>query len=149
MNTLDYLNKLKTVNVNALTRVIVKKNTFQIVELNKVALDKGKNYDDTIVGTYSLNTELIAKDSKPKPNQEKAEGAIFNFDWTGALIDGIYITYKNNIIRYESKGKGDSMKRSWVESKRLIGVSDDDAEIINFEIILPQLQLAIKKILTK
>lgn len=149
MNTLEYLNKLKLVKVNALTRVIVKKNTFQIVQLNQIALDKGRDYEKSLVGVYAEATASWAKSPHHLANQPKEAGAIYNFDWTGALINGIYITYKNNIIRYESRGEGAGDKLRFVDDNKLIGVSDDDAEIINFEIILPQLQIAIKKILRK
>jgi hypothetical protein len=149
MNALDYKNKLKTIKVPTLMRKIVKTNSFQIIQLNQINLDKGEDYEGDIVGTYLPSTEEIAKTSNPRPGGSKDAGTPFNFDWTGALISRIFITYNNNIIKFDSRGKGDSDKQIFVKDNLLLGAQPDDVEEINYEILLPDLQEEVKKILEK
>jgi len=141
----DLLNKLKGVNITSLTATVIKENKNQIVQVNQIALDKGENYLGQTVGLYSKSTELISKES-PTPNKPKIAGSPYNFDWSGNLLERMFITYSNSKIKFDSRGKGDNQKQLFVSINRLLGVDENGEKIINFEIILPGLQKKFKKI---
>jgi hypothetical protein len=145
------MNKLKRVgsNMDIIVDKVVKENTQEIIDVNEIQLDEGVNYEDNIVGTYANATQNIAETESPKPNKSKEAGAIYNFDWTGDLIKGIFISYRNNVISFDSRGKGDALKKAWIENNKLLGTTDKGAWEINYLIILPDLQKAINKILSK
>jgi hypothetical protein len=141
----ELLNKLKGVNINSLTATVIKENQNQIVQVNQIALDKGENYLGQTVGLYSKSTELISKES-PTPNQPKIAGQPYNFDWSGNLLERMFITYSNAKIKFDSRGKGDNEKQLFVSVNRLLGVDEKGEKIINFEIVLPDLQKKFKQI---
>ena len=141
----DLLNKLKGVNITSLTATVIKENQNQIVQVNQIALDKGENYIGQTVGLYSKSTELISKQS-PTPNQPKIAGQPYNFDWSGNLLERMFITYSNAKIKFDSRGKGDNQKQLFVSVNRLLGVDEKGEKIINFEIVLPGLQKKFKQI---
>lgn len=147
ITTLDYIAKLKKVKTRPIIRDVIKKNKAQIIDINKIALDRGYNYKDQIVGVYTTATELISGEPNNIPREPKTAGSPFNFDWTGRFIDGIFITYTRDMIIFDSRGKGGGTKLEFVDNNYLLGVSDNGADIINFEIILPQYQKEVKKIL--
>ena len=142
-NVNNYLAKLKTFNVEKQTAIAINKQNRQIIEINQINLDKGLDYEDDLVGTYLNTTAKIAK-SDPKPNMSKVEGQPFNFDWTGAFLNGMYIVYRNNKINFLSKGIGSWKKMNFITSNKLLGVSEKGAEIINNDIIKPALQISFK-----
>ena len=141
----DLLKKLKGVNITSLTATVIKDNQNQIVQVNQIALDKGENYLGQTVGLYSKATELIAKEN-PIPNQPKKAGQPYNFDWSGNLLERMFITYSNAKIKFDSRGKGDNQKQLFVSVNRLLGVDEKGEKIINFEIVLPGLQKKFKAI---
>jgi len=148
VNVNNYLAKLRTFNVEKETATAIKKQNRQIVEINQINLDKGLDNQDGLVGLYSAATAEIAK-SNPKPNQSKEEGQPFNFDWTGAFLNGMYIVYRNNKITFLSKGMGSGEKKSEIIKNKLLGVSEKGAEIINNDIIKPMLQTSFKNHIRK
>ena len=141
----DVLNNLKKVSIPSLTAVVIKENQNQIVQVNQIALDKGENYIGQTVGLYSKSTELISKES-PTPNKPKIAGSPYNFDWSGNLLERMFITYSNAKIKFDSRGKGDNEKQLFVSVNRLLGVDEKGEKIINFEIVLPGLQKKFKQI---
>jgi hypothetical protein len=140
----DVLGNLKKVNIPSLTAVVIKEHQSEIVQVNQIALDKGENYIGQTVGLYSKATELISKES-PTPNQPKKAGSPYNFDWSGNLLERMFITYSNAKIKFDSRGKGDNQKQLFVSVNRLLGVDEKGEKIINFEIILPGLQKKFKQ----
>ena len=135
----DLLKKLKGVNIKSLTATVIKEHQNEIVQVNQIALDKGENYLGQTVGLYSKATELIAKEN-PIPNQPKKAGQPYNFDWSGNLLERMFITYRNATIKFDSRGKGDNQKQLFVGINRLMGVNEKDSKLINNEIIKPALQ---------
>ena len=141
----DLLKKMKGVNLESLTATVVKDNEKEIIEVNQKELREGKNYIGQTVGLYAKSTELISKES-PTPNQPKKAGQPYNFDWSGSLLEREFITYKNAIIKFDSRGKGDNQKQLFVDINRLLGVDENGEKIINYDILLPDLQKKFKKI---
>lgn len=146
MNVLDYKNKLNSINVQSIVKDAVNKHSEQIVKVNQQELSQGKNFFGESVGVYSKATEDIAK--KENPRKPKKAGSPFNFEYTGELFDGMFIKYNGKVIKISSKGKGDSEKTLFVEGNNLLGFNDVSAVIINYDILLPDLQNKIKQILS-
>lgn len=148
-NVVNYMRRLRSFNVEKETDRIIKRSNRQIIEINQINLDKGLDYENDLVGTYSAFTQLRASTSKIRPNQSKNAGEPYNFDWTGDFINGIYITYKNNEIKFFSRGLGGAEKRRFILNNKLLGVSEEGSKIINFDIIMPQLQTSFKNKMNK
>jgi len=145
MNVLDYKNKLNSISVQSLVKDAVNRNKFQIIELNQIELDQGKNYLGQVVGKYAKSTELIAKTENPR--QPKKAGQPYNFEYTGALFDGMFIKYDGKAIKINSKGLGDNEKQLFLEIGKALGFTEESGVIINYDILLPDLQQKIKQIL--
>jgi hypothetical protein len=147
-NVLDYIKILKSIgsksSIDSIVSDVIQKNKSQIIDINLINLDSGLDNKDRIVGTYLPTTQARAEDALIKPNQSKIAGQPFNFDWTGQFINRIYITYRSNKIKFLSRGMGDSEKRTFIETNNLLGVSQKGSDIINNEIIRPQVIQEIK-----
>ena len=146
MNVLDYKNKLNSISVQSILKDAVNRHRFQIIQLNQIELDQGKNYLGQVVGKYAKSTELIAKSENPR--QPKKAGQPYNFEYTGALFDRMFIKYNGKVIIINSKGLGDNSKQLFLEISKALGFTKESADIINYEILLPELQTKIKKILS-
>tara|TARA_R110000803_G_scaffold179014_1_gene241439 strand:- start:13 stop:456 length:444 start_codon:yes stop_codon:yes gene_type:complete len=147
MNVVQYQKKLKSFNVESNIKKAVKESSEEITNLNKVSLDKGLNYEDKIVGRYSAFTAAWAK--KLKPNKPKVLGALYNFDWTGSFINGIFITYEDSKIKFSSRGMGNAKKTRFITSKKLLGLSNVQGKIINEVILTPILRKLFKSHISK
>jgi len=147
MNVVKYKRRLQSFNVESNIEKAVKESSEEIVNLNKVSLDKGLNYEDKEVGRYSAFTASWAK--KLKPNKPKTLGALYNFDWTGSFINGIFITYENSKIKFSSRGMGGAKKSTFITSKKLLGLSDVKGKMINEVILTPILRKLFKSHISK
>ena len=147
MNVVQYQRKLKSFNVESNVKKSVKESSEEIVNLNKVNLNKGLNSIDKVVGRYSSFTAGWAK--KLKPNKPKIFGSLYNFDWTGSFINGIFITYENSKIKFSSRGMGDAKKSTFITSKKLLGLSDVKGKMINDVILTPILRKLFKSHISK
>lgn len=147
MNVVQYKKRLKTFKVESNIEKAVKESSEEITNLNKVSLDKGLNYEDKEVGRYSLFTAAWAR--KLKPNKPKLLGTLYNFDWTGAFINGIFITYESSKIKFSSKGMGNAKKTRFITNKKLLGLSDVQGKIVNEVILTPILRKLFKTHISK
>ena len=147
MNVVQYQRKLKSFNVESNVKKSVKESSEEIVNLNKVNLNKGLNSIDKVVGRYSSFTAGWAK--KLKPNKPKIFGSLYNFDWTGSFINGIFITYENSKIKFSSRGMGGAKKTTFITSKKLLGLSDVKGKMINEVILTPILRKLFKSHISK
>ncbi len=144
----DVLGNLKKVNIPSLTAVVIKKNEKEIIRLNTDNMSKGLDRNDKLIGTYSKTTELIAEESKktsPFPLEKKIAGKPYNLVWQGNLLPNTFITYIKNKIIFDSTGSGTGDKLFFVKDKKILGVSNKNAETINNQIIKPDLQKAFKQ----
>jgi hypothetical protein len=137
-NVVDYKRRLKAFDVDRNVKKAIKEGSWEIINLNKKNLSKGLNSFDKIVGTYSSYTQAWAR--KQKPNEPKIAGSTYNFNWTGAFINGIFITYENNKINFHSTGMGLTKKSLFIKTNELLGVSENKKNIINYDILAPYLR---------
>jgi len=147
MNVVQYKRRLQSFNVETNIEKAVKESSEEITNLNKISLDKGVNYENNVVGKYKFVTELYAK--KWKPNKPKITGSKYNFDWTGAFINGIFITYQDSKIKFSSRGMGNAKKTDFIINKKLLGLSDVQGKIINEVILTPILRKLFKSHISK
>ena len=147
MNVVQYQKRLKSFKVEESIKKSAKENSEEIVNLNKVNLSKGLSYEDKVVGRYSAFTAAWAK--KLKPNKPKILGTLYNFDWTGSFINGIFITYENSKIKFSSRGMGNAKKTTFITSKKLLGLSDVKGKMINDVILTPILRKLFKSHISK
>jgi len=138
-NVLDYKRRLSSFHVEKNISKAVKEGAWQIIDLNKINLAKGLNSKGRLVGTYSVVTQNYARKGR-RPNESKKAGTTYNFNWTGAFINGIFITYKNDKISFSSTGLGLSKKNFFILSNDLLGVEKNRNELINYDILAPRLR---------
>ena len=138
MNVIQYKKKLKRFNVQSNVEKAVVESSDEIVNLNKINLSKGLNSLGKLVGKYSPFTAAWTK--KFKPNKPKIAGTNYNFDWTGAFINGIFITYENNKVKFFSRGMGLSKKTRFIKNNKLLGLGKSKIKSINNKILAPQLR---------
>ena len=134
----DLLNKLKGVDIPSLTKSVIKENEKEIISVNQQELSQGRNYLGETVGIYSKTTELLSK--KTNPRQPKKAGKPYNFEDTGDLFDRMFLTLRGIKLKIDSRGKGDSEKTLFIEGNELLGFGDVSQDIINNQIIKPDLQ---------
>jgi hypothetical protein len=144
----DYIKKCEFVNSKMFNEQekIILKNEAKITNLNKNQFTDGLgsdnrklfNADRTFTGIYKPNN----------PNPAKISGELYDFFETGSFIKGLRVGFKNGIdkINIFSVGQGTGDKSIFFTGyTNLYGLDDVNAEILNFDIIYPQLMLFIKK----
>jgi hypothetical protein len=150
MNVLDYINKLQSVR-NRLqdeTEKIIYKNENKIIQLNTKQIDdfigfdgkELKNTDSKYRGIYTLSTQLI--------NPLKVAGNPYNFNDTGNFFSGFYIEVSNDLTKViiDSTGTGTGQKADFFKGyNNIFGLTNQNQYILNYEIILPELQKFIKE----
>lgn len=142
-NVKELLNKLKGIDINSLTKLVIKENTKEILDLNRNKMDKGLDIFNKTVGTYSLASEQYAKHNKPaKP---KKFGKPYNFQDSLNLFDKMFLTYKNQKITIDSNGIDSHEKDLFVQDSKVLGLSEENGKKVNYEILLPDLQIEFKK----
>jgi|TARA_B110000285_G_scaffold930_1_gene1006 hypothetical protein len=147
MNVVQYKRRLQSFNVETNIEKAVKESSEEITNLNKISLNKGLNYEDKEVGRYKFATAAWAK--KLKPNKPKVFNSLYNFDWTGAFINGIFITYQDSKIKFSSRGMGNAKKTGFITRNKLLGLSDVQGKIINEVILTPILRKLFKSHISK
>jgi len=149
MNVLDYINKLQSVRdkLQDETERIIYKNEDKIIQLNTKQIDDfigfdGKelvNTDSRYKGVYTLSTQLI--------NPLKVAGSPYTFNDTGDLFRGFYVEVSSDLTKVfiNSTGTGTGQKADFFRGyKTFFGLTNQNQHILNYDIILPELNKFIK-----
>ncbi len=145
MNVLQYQKKLNSINVHSIVKDAVNKNTKVILDINRSEMNDGLDIFGKVVGKYSKASEEFAKHTNP--SKPKKAGANYNFQDTLALFKGMLIEFNGKIIKFDSNGIDSVEKDLFITDSQVLGVSKENAVIINYDILLPDLQNKIKQIL--
>jgi len=148
----DYIKKCELVARQILDEQekIVLANENRIVNLNVDAMQDGlgsdgrvlQNADKRFKGVYSLSTQLLA----PK----KVAGTHYNFFETGAFLSNLQIDLQPSLTKFDifSTGTGSGDKALFFKGyNNLFGLNKDNAYIVNYDIVYPELMKFIKKYL--
>ena len=148
----DYLNKCKTVASKILDEQerIILANENKIINLNINAFQEGKgsndkklnNINDKVKGVYSLATQLI--------NPEKIAGTLYTFQDTNVFINNFQIQFQSNLTKFDifSTGTGSGDKSIFFAGyTNLFGLDKNNTQIVNYDIIFPELMKFIKQTL--
>lgn len=148
----DYIKKCQFVASKILDEQerIVLANENRIVSLNVDKMQDGIGSDDRILqnsnpvfkGVYSLSTQLL--DSK------KIAGTPYNFIQTGAFLSNLQIDLQPNLTKFDifSTGTGSGDKALFFKGyNNLFGLNKNNSNVVNYEIILPELQKFVKQYL--
>lgn len=149
MNVLDYINKLQSVRdkLQDETERIIYKNEDKIIQLNTKQIDDfigfdGKqliNTDSKYKGVYTLSTQLI--------NPLKVAGNAYTFNDSGNLFRGFYVEVSSDLTKVliDSTGTGTGQKADFFRGyKTFFGLTNQNQHILNYDIILPELNKFIK-----
>ncbi len=129
---------------------IVLANETRILRLNVDAFQDGIGSDGNVLnnksnvfkGVYSLSTQLI--------HPEKIAGTPYTFFETGDFLRGLQLDLQPSLTKFDifSTGTGSGDKALFFSGyKNLFGLTKSNTEIVNYEIILPELMVFIKKYL--
>jgi hypothetical protein len=149
----DYINNCKFVLANILDEQerIILANENEIVSLNVDAMQKGDGSDGNILknsnskvfkGLYSMSTQLI--------DPKKVAGTPYDFFETGAFISNLQIEMHPDLTKFDifSTGTGIGDKSIFFAGyTNLYGLDKTNTDIVNNEIIYPELLKYIKKYL--
>ncbi len=149
----DYIKKCQQVNAEMLNEQerILLANENKIVSLNVDAFQEGIGSDGNILkhinekvfkGTYSLATQLI--------NPVKIAGMPYTFLDNGAFLANMEIYLQPNLTKFDifSTGTGSGDKALFFSGyKNLFGLNKSNSEIVNQDIIYPELMKFIKRYL--
>jgi len=72
-----------------------------LVDLNQIQLESGLNIRGEVIGTYSAATEQIA--DREGTVEPKNAGSAYNFQWTGELFAGMFVTFTSEYIEIFSR----------------------------------------------
>jgi hypothetical protein len=148
----DYINKCKFVADNMIDeqeRIIIA-NENKIISLNVNAFQDGKGSDGNALknnnpifdGVYSLGTQLI--------KNNKRAGDLYDFLDTGDFISNLQIDIQPSLTKFDifSTGTGSGDKSIFFQGyTNLYGLDKANTDIVNYEIIMPELMNFIKKYL--
>ena len=86
LTVVDYIERLNSINVDLLTATVIDQNQEQIIKVNQDNLDLGLNNQDTLVGTYSVATDLLANNLRlfnpsKAPRKDKIAGSSYKEIW--------------------------------------------------------------------
>lgn len=148
----DYINKCKTVSSKILDEQerIVLANEDKIINLNVDAFQSGKgsdgkdlkNTNSLFKGVYTLSTQLI--------NPSKRAGDLYTFQDTNAFISNFQIQFQSNLTKFDifSTGTGSGDKSIFFAGyTNLYGLDKQNQDVVNWDIIYPQLMKFIKQTL--
>lgn len=148
----DYIKKCELVAREILNEQekIVLANENRIISLNVDTFQDGLGSDDRILqntnkvfkGVYSLSTQLL--------DPLKVAGTPYNFFQTGAFLSNMQIDLQPNLVKFDifSTGTGGGEKALFFKGyNNLFGLNKDNAYIVNYDIVLPELMKFIKQYL--
>jgi len=133
---------------------IIRRNENKIIALNTGQFENGIGSDDKRLinsdkrysGRYTYFTQQVAL--YENPIAPKVEGSLYNFAWNGDFLRGmyVYIEPNNETIFLDSTGTGSGSKAKFFSGyNNLFGLNKRSEEIVNYDIILPELLQWIKK----
>ena len=148
----DYINKANFVKDNILIeqeRIVLKnENRITNLNINQIELSQDsngnllKNTDKKFKGVYSMATQMI--------NPNKIAGTPYNFFNTGDFLHNFKINLADNLSKIDifSTGTGGDLKAMFFKGyTNIFGLTKENQVQLNNSIILPELQLFIKKYL--
>jgi len=148
----DYIKKCQFVAAEMLNEQerIVLANEDKIISLNVDTFQDGLGSNDRVLqntnkifkGVYSLSTQL----TDPK----KIAGTPYNFFETGAFLSNMQVDLQPNLTKFDifSTGTGSGDKALFFSGyNNLFGLNKNNTEIVNYEIILPELKKFVKRYL--
>lgn len=148
----DYINKAKQVTASLLDEQerIVLANENKIISLNVDSFQEGQgsdgktlnNTNNIFKGTYTLATQLI--------NPSKRAGYLYDFQDTNNFINGLQINMQPSLTKFDifSTGTGSGDKASFFSGyTNLFGLNKKNSDIVNYEIVYPDLMKFINKTL--
>lgn len=156
----DYIKKCQFVASEMLNEQerIVLANENRIISLNVDTFQDGIGSDDRSLfntnkrysGRYTIFTQLYAQESKPRPIGSKTAGDLYNFAWHGDFLSNMQIDLQPNLTKFDifSTGTGSGDKALFFSGyKNLFGLNKNNSDIVNYEIVYPELMAYIKKYL--
>ena len=143
----DYIAKCKFVNSQLLDEQekIVLKNENRIISLNVDVFQDGLGSDGK---DLQNSNEKYTGIYKNVPGQKKS--GLYDFFETGAFLSNMQINLQPNLTKFDifSTGTGSGEKALFFSGyNNLFGLNKNNSDIVNYSIILPELQKFVKKYL--
>lgn len=113
----------------------------EIIKLNTSQIEgKGQNIFGSVIGIYSKGTEAVT-------GGRKRAGEPYDLFETGKFIRSFEINYRDDVIYFYATDNKTSLVLDTIDKHGLIsdpesifGLTIDNEKIVNFEMLLPELQ---------
>lgn len=146
----DLMVKLQEVRNNILEQVeiIVYRNENNIIKLNTTQIDEHIGFDGSeLQNTNKLFSGFYRKNFFSELGDFKQAGELYDFTNTGNFFKGFYVDVMPNLTQIEigSTGTGSGDKADFFRGyNNIFGLTNKNQYILNYEIILPELQEYVK-----
>jgi len=147
----DLMVKLQEVRNSLLDEIenIVYRNESKIIKLNTSQIDQHIGFDgNTLENTSSLFKGFYSQNSFTESGGFHRQGEIYDFTNSGDFFRGFNVEVLPNLTQIEigSTGTGSGDKASFFRGYyNIFGLTTQNQYILNYEIILPELQRFIKQ----
>lgn len=150
MTVSEYLERAKIVqnNIEAETSKIIYANEVEIISLNteNQLFDKGVNIFGTSLGSYSSNN--YPKQGSLLRGYPKNRGDRYNFLDSGTLFSDMQLRVEGNkLIIFNTDTQNKITNLLSLTGAEFIGLTTENQQVLNYEIIYPELMDFIKKTL--
>lgn len=150
MTVSEYLERAKIVqnNIEAETSKIIYANEVEIINLNteNQLFDKGVNIFGTPLGSYSSNN--YPKQGSLLRGYPKNRGDRYNFLDSGTLFSDMQLRVEGNkLIIFNNDTQNKITNLLSLTGAEFIGLTTENQQVLNYEIIYPELMDFIKKTL--
>ena len=147
----DLMVKLQEVRNSLLDEVenIVYRNENKIIKLNTSQIDQHIGFDgETLENTNRIFSGFYRQNTFTELGNFKQQGELYDFTNTGDFFRGFNVEVLPNLTQIEinSTGTGSGDKANFFRGYyNIFGLTTQNQYILNYEIILPELQRFIKQ----
>jgi hypothetical protein len=148
----DYINKCKFVADELLNEQerIVLANENRITNLNVDSIQSGFGFDGRILKNKDPKYKGVYTNNTASKDPRKKAGALYDFHDTGAFLSNMQIEILPSLTKFDifSTGTGSGDKNLFFKGyNNLFGLNKNNTDIVNYDIILPELMKFIKQYL--
>jgi len=146
----DFLINVKKIDVKSLIKAVVRENEVQIINLNREdqIFKKGIDSKGRSLFHYEQATQGFYDDNPPTDNRGENKGTDkrYNLFWTGDSYYSFYAYVKGDKLYITTSPRGRKLLMMH-GGKEIFGLTNQNSDVANWDIIAPALNGKIKKLL--
>lgn len=154
----DLKRKLDKFDVSDNVDTILKSKSKEVLDLQKDNMSLGLNNKGQVIGLYSEYTDKLASNAitiatGTSPKKDKVAGQPYNLEWSGKLFDELFYKKSKSYLSFDSKSSTKDKllktikKHGFVQPKSIFGLPEKSEDVLNYEIIMPDLKKSLNEAL--